>query len=82
MKARLAEFGGNASGIAGRFGQLIAEETVKWGKVVRAAGIKPGAQGGGASAYQVNPSWGFVHARRTTESSSAARPSPRERLSD
>jgi tripartite-type tricarboxylate transporter receptor subunit TctC len=41
MKARLAEQGGVA--IAGSpvdFGKLIAEETEKWGKVVRAANIK------------------------------------------
>ena len=41
MKARLAEQGGVAiAGSAVDFGNLIAEETEKWGKVVRAANIK------------------------------------------
>jgi tripartite-type tricarboxylate transporter receptor subunit TctC len=42
MKARLAAIGGEPlPGSPAEFGQLIAEETEKWGKVVRAAGIKP-----------------------------------------
>jgi tripartite-type tricarboxylate transporter receptor subunit TctC len=42
MKARLAAIGGEPlPGSPAAFGQLIAEETEKWGKVVRAAGIKP-----------------------------------------
>ena len=42
MKARFAAIGGEPlPGSAGEFGRLIAEETEKWGKVVRAAGIKP-----------------------------------------
>jgi tripartite-type tricarboxylate transporter receptor subunit TctC len=42
MKARLAAIGGEPlPGSAGEFGRLIPEETEKWGKVVRAAGIKP-----------------------------------------
>jgi tripartite-type tricarboxylate transporter receptor subunit TctC len=42
MKARLAAIGGEPlPGSPGEFGRLIAEETEKWGKVVRAAGIKP-----------------------------------------
>jgi tripartite-type tricarboxylate transporter receptor subunit TctC len=41
MKARLAEQGGVAiAGSAVDFGKLIAEETEKWGKVIRAANIK------------------------------------------
>jgi len=41
MTARLAEQGGVAiAGSAVDFGNLIAEETEKWGKVVRAANIK------------------------------------------
>jgi tripartite-type tricarboxylate transporter receptor subunit TctC len=41
MKALLAEQGGVAiAGSAVDFGNLIAEETEKWGKVVRAANIK------------------------------------------
>jgi tripartite-type tricarboxylate transporter receptor subunit TctC len=41
MKARLAEFGGEAlSGSPSDFGKLIADETEKWGKVIRAAHIK------------------------------------------
>jgi tripartite-type tricarboxylate transporter receptor subunit TctC len=42
MKARLAAIGGEPlPGSPAEFGMLIAEETEKWGKVVRAAGIKP-----------------------------------------
>jgi tripartite-type tricarboxylate transporter receptor subunit TctC len=42
MKARLADIGGEPlSGSPADYGRLIAEETEKWGKVVRAAGIKP-----------------------------------------
>jgi tripartite-type tricarboxylate transporter receptor subunit TctC len=41
MKARLAEWGATAlPGSPADFGKLIAEETEKWGKVVRFAGIK------------------------------------------
>jgi tripartite-type tricarboxylate transporter receptor subunit TctC len=42
LKARLAELGGAAlPGSPADFAKLIAEETEKWGKVVRAANIKP-----------------------------------------
>jgi tripartite-type tricarboxylate transporter receptor subunit TctC len=42
MKARLAAIGGEPlPGSPAGFGKLIAEETEKWAKVVRAAGIKP-----------------------------------------
>jgi tripartite-type tricarboxylate transporter receptor subunit TctC len=41
MKARLADLGGTAlSGSPADFGNLIADETEKWGKVIRAANIK------------------------------------------
>jgi tripartite-type tricarboxylate transporter receptor subunit TctC len=41
-KARLADLGGTVlAGSPADFGRLIAEETEKWGKVVRAANIKP-----------------------------------------
>jgi tripartite-type tricarboxylate transporter receptor subunit TctC len=42
MKARLADLGytGFASSPAD-FGKFIADETGKWGKVIRAANIKP-----------------------------------------
>ena len=41
MKARLAEWGATAlPGSPADFGKLIAEETEKWGKVVKFAGIK------------------------------------------
>jgi len=41
MKARLAAIGGEPlPGSPAEFGRLIAEETEKWAKVVRAAGIK------------------------------------------
>ena len=42
MKARLAELGGTPlPGSPADFGKLIAAETEKWGKVIRAANIKP-----------------------------------------
>jgi tripartite-type tricarboxylate transporter receptor subunit TctC len=42
MKARLADVGGTMlSGSPAGFGMLIADETEKWGKVIRAANIKP-----------------------------------------
>jgi tripartite-type tricarboxylate transporter receptor subunit TctC len=41
MKARLADLGGTViAGSSADFGKLIAEDTEKWGKVVRAANIK------------------------------------------
>jgi tripartite-type tricarboxylate transporter receptor subunit TctC len=42
MKARLADLGGTVlPGSPADFGKLIADETEKWGKVIRAANIKP-----------------------------------------
>ena len=42
LKARLAELGGILMpGSPADFGKLIAEETEKWGKVIRSANIKP-----------------------------------------
>src|SRR5262249_9797509 len=42
LKIRLAELGGILMpGSAADFGKLIAEETEKWGKVIRSANIKP-----------------------------------------
>jgi hypothetical protein len=39
---RIDELGGTAlAGSPTDFGKLIAEETEKWGKVIRAANIKP-----------------------------------------
>jgi tripartite-type tricarboxylate transporter receptor subunit TctC len=41
MKARLADLGNAVLlGTPSDFGKLIADETVKWGKVIRAANIK------------------------------------------
>ena len=41
LKARLADLGGTAiPGLPGDFGKLIADETEKWGTVIRAAKIK------------------------------------------
>jgi tripartite-type tricarboxylate transporter receptor subunit TctC len=41
MKARLADLGGTVlPGSPAEFGKLIAEETEKWGKVVKFADIK------------------------------------------
>jgi tripartite-type tricarboxylate transporter receptor subunit TctC len=42
MKARLAELGGKElPGSPPEFGQLIADETAKWAKVIKFADIKP-----------------------------------------
>ena len=42
MKARLAALGGEpVPGTPAEFGKLIAEETEKWAKVVKTAGLKP-----------------------------------------
>jgi tripartite-type tricarboxylate transporter receptor subunit TctC len=42
LKARLADLGGTALALSPTdFGKFIAEETEKWGKVIRAANIKP-----------------------------------------
>jgi hypothetical protein len=42
MQARLADLGGTVlAGSAANFGKLIADETEKWAKVVKFAGIKP-----------------------------------------
>ena len=42
IKARLAELGGTTlPGSPADFGKLIADDTEKWGKVIRALNIKP-----------------------------------------
>jgi tripartite-type tricarboxylate transporter receptor subunit TctC len=42
MKARLADLGGVPTPMTPtEFGKLIADETEKWGKVVKSAGLKP-----------------------------------------
>jgi tripartite-type tricarboxylate transporter receptor subunit TctC len=42
IKARLADLGGTVlPGLPSDFGKLIADDTEKWGKVIRAANIKP-----------------------------------------
>ena len=42
MKARLADLGGLLiGGSPGEFGKLIADETAKWAKVIKFAGITP-----------------------------------------
>jgi tripartite-type tricarboxylate transporter receptor subunit TctC len=42
IKARLADLGGTVlAGSPADFGKLIADETEKWGKVIKFAGIKP-----------------------------------------
>jgi hypothetical protein len=41
LKARISDLGGTVlAGTPADFGKLIAEETEKWGKVVRFAGIR------------------------------------------
>jgi hypothetical protein len=43
LKAKLADLGGTAlAGSPADFGKLIADDTEKWGKVVRATNIKAG----------------------------------------
>jgi len=43
IKARLADMGGTAlTGSPAAFGKLIADETEKWGKVVKVSGAKAG----------------------------------------
>jgi tripartite-type tricarboxylate transporter receptor subunit TctC len=42
LRARIADIGGTAlTGSPADFARLIAEETEKWGKVVRFSGAKP-----------------------------------------
>jgi tripartite-type tricarboxylate transporter receptor subunit TctC len=42
MKARIVDLGGDVLALSpDEFGKLIAEDTEKWGKVVKSAGIKP-----------------------------------------
>src|SRR4030095_1709378 len=42
IRARLSDLGGTLlAGTPADFGKLIAEETEKWGKVIRAANIRP-----------------------------------------
>jgi hypothetical protein len=42
MKSRLADLGGNLlAGSPAEFGKFMVDETEKWGKVVKFAGIKP-----------------------------------------
>jgi tripartite-type tricarboxylate transporter receptor subunit TctC len=42
LRTRLAELGGTVlAGSPGDFGKLMAEETEKWGGVIRAANVKP-----------------------------------------
>ena len=42
LKARLADLGATMlAGSPAEFGRLIADETEKWGKVIKFAGIKP-----------------------------------------
>ena len=42
LKARLADLGGTPlAGSPADFGRLIADETEKWAKVIKFAGIKP-----------------------------------------
>ena len=54
MKARLAEWGATAlPGSPADFGNLIADETKKWAKVIKFAGINP--HDGPASAVGAAP---------------------------
>jgi tripartite-type tricarboxylate transporter receptor subunit TctC len=43
LKARFADMGGTVlAGSAADFGKLIADDTEKWGKVIKFSGAKPG----------------------------------------
>ena len=45
MRARLADFGGTPLVVSpADFGKLIADDTEKWGKVIRALNIKAGVR--------------------------------------
>ena len=42
LKERIAEFGGTPMALSpAEFGKFIADETEKWAKVIKSAGIKP-----------------------------------------
>jgi tripartite-type tricarboxylate transporter receptor subunit TctC len=42
IKARLADLGGTVlAGSPADFGKLIADDTERWAKVIKSAGIKP-----------------------------------------
>jgi hypothetical protein len=42
MQARIADLGGTVlPGTPAQFGKLLADETEKWAKVVKFAGLKP-----------------------------------------
>jgi tripartite-type tricarboxylate transporter receptor subunit TctC len=42
LKARIVEFGGTPMALSpAEFGKFITDETEKWGKVIRAANIRP-----------------------------------------
>src|SRR5262249_13245936 len=73
MVAKLADTGGAPlPGTPAEFAQLMAGETEKWGKVVKAAGIKP---------EETAPHTPFVPTKAGTQRSSAETrfPLPRER---
>ena len=42
LKARIAEYGGTPLALSpAEFGKFIADETEKWAKVIKSAGVKP-----------------------------------------
>jgi tripartite-type tricarboxylate transporter receptor subunit TctC len=76
IKARLADLGGTPfPGSAGDFGKFIAAETEKWGKVIRAANIKPGVSPQYSCPYTAGQTWGSRPAmhRRSSSARSEAR---------
>ena len=55
MKARLADLGGTLlAGSPADFGKLIADETEKWGKVVKFAGTQAGVIQSYPDAHSIN----------------------------
>jgi hypothetical protein len=56
MKARLTDLGGTVLALSlADFGKLIAEDTEKWGKVIKSAGIKGGVIRALPARYSVTP---------------------------
>jgi hypothetical protein len=54
MKARIADLGGSSMPMTPTdFGKFIADETEKWGKVIRAANTGKKAPGRGATGYSI-----------------------------
>ena len=72
IKARLADLGGTPLlGSPADFGKFIAAETEKWGRVIRAANIKPSSRVSEDSINTVRRIWRWAHRRRPPQSSAS-----------